>query len=1080
MLSRPKEIKMNRLRLRSVDFCVRLAVAALIFVCGGAAAFAQQYSQDLFSDMKWRVIGPFRGGRTVAVSGVPSQPSVFYMAPNNGGVWKTTDFGLTWKPIFDGQPTGSIGALAVAPSDPNVIYVGSGEGLQRPDLSTGDGIYKSTDAGATWQHLGLREGRQIGALVVDPRDANRLFVAVLGHPYGPNEERGVYRSTDGGQTFERVLYKDEDTGAIALAMDSLNPQVIYADLWAARQAPWEYGNEYQGPGSGLYKSTDGGNTWKQLGGGLPTRAEQLGRIGIAIAPSDSGRLYAWVNSSSKTGGIYRSDDAGENWERLNSETRVWERGDDFSGVTVDPMNKDVVYIANTSTYRSTDGGKSFTAIKGAPGGDDYHTIWINPANPQIILLGLDQGATISVNGGQTWSSWYNQPTAQLYHVAADNRYPYWVYGGQQESGSAGVATRGNWGQITMRDWHTVGLDEYGYAAPDPLHPGVIFGSKGTRFDEKTGQTQDVSPFVVRTEKYRFDRTAPIIFSPVDPHILYFGAQVLFKTLNGGQSWEVISPDLSRKDAGVPATLGIYSPDVKGVHRGVIYSIAPSPKDVNLIWVGTSDGLVHVTSDAGKTWADVTPKDLTPWSKISQMDASHFDAAEAFASVSRLRLDDLHPYIFRTRDSGKSWQKIVKGLPDDAPVDVVREDPARKGLLFAGTELAVYVSFDDGDNWQSLQLNLPHTSMRDLIIHGDDIVVATHGRSFWVLDDITPLRQLTDEVAKANSHLFRPQTAIRVRRSTSTDTPLPPEEPAGQNPPDGAIIDYFLTPAAAGPVTLQILDAAGKVVRQFASTDKPDAMDQIAKEIPVPIYWVRETKILSAKPGMHRFVWDFHAPSPDSVNHEYPISANFHDTPQYPQGATVPPGAYTVKLTAGGKSFTQPLVVKMDPRVTTLPAGIAQQYALASRITKAMGQSFRALEEVKKLQEQLKKIQQGTGDAAPPKPIADAIAALEKKAAPLLGGSREEQFAAFLGGRAVPSLSSFNGQLAQLLGVVDGADAAPTTQAVTVTGEVQQALDKMLARWSELKSQDVAALSKQLTAAHLPAITLDAAAPAEKP
>ncbi len=518
---------------------------------------AQQFDPKLYQELRWRLIGPFRGGRSVAISGIQSQPNVFFMAANNGGVWRTTDYGRTWNPIFDDQPTGSIGALAIAASNPDVIYVGSGEGLRRPDLSTGDGIYKSLDGGRTWKHLGLRDGQQIGAIIVDPHDPNRVFAGVLGHPYGPNAERGVFRSLDGGLTWEKVLYKDENTGAIDLEVDPANPQTIYADMWASRRPPWTAGNSYSGPGSGLYKSTDGGSTWRQLTKGLPTWNDHLGRIGFGIAPSDSNRIYALVDSP-KLGGLYRSDDAGESWERINSEDRLWGRGDDFACVRVDPKDKDKLYIANISTYRSTDGGRNFTAIKGAPGGDDYHTIWINPQNPQIIALAVDQGVVISVNGGETWSSWYNQPTAQFYHVTTDNQFPYWVYGGQQESGSIGIASRSDFGEITFRDWYPVGVEEYGYVAPDPLDPNIIYGGKATRFNRLTGQTQDVSPVVLRTGKYRFNRTAPLIFSPVDPHILYLGSNVLFKTTDGGISWEIISPDLTREDPGVPSNLGVLA------------------------------------------------------------------------------------------------------------------------------------------------------------------------------------------------------------------------------------------------------------------------------------------------------------------------------------------------------------------------------------------------------------------------------------------------------------------------------------------------------------------------------------------
>ncbi|HEX7425037.1 MAG TPA: hypothetical protein VF311_14290, partial [Terriglobales bacterium] len=673
-----------------------ILLASLCVLLFPFALSAQQYDAAMYQELHWRMIGPFRGGRTVAISGVPGQPNVFYMAPNNGGVWKTTDFGRTWNPIFDGQPSGSIGALAVAPSSPSTIYVGSGEGLRRPDLSVGDGIYKSTDAGRTWQHLGLRDAEQIGSILVDPKDANRVFVGALGHPYGPNAERGVYRSLDGGKTWQKVLYKDDNTGAIDLVFDPRNSQVIFADMWASRRPPWTTGGGYDGSGSGLYKSTDGGNNWRQITKGLPTEADKLGRIGLAVSRSDPDRMYAWVDAQ-KNGGIYRSDDAGESWQLVNTEDRVWGRGSDFACVRVDPRNKDVIYVANTSTYRSTDAGKNFTAIKGAPGGDDYHTIWINPEFPDIIAIAVDQGATISVNGGQTWSSWYNQPTAQFYHVITDNEFPYWVYGGQQESGSIGTASRSDFGEITFRDWTTVGVEEYGYVAPDPLHPNLIYGGKVTVFDRNTGQTRDVSPVVLRTGQYRCNRTAPLIFSAADPHVLYLGSNVLFATRDGGNSWQIVSPDLTREDPGFPATLGpfVEADPAKGKHRGVIYSIAPSPKDANLIWAGTDDGLIHVTYDGGKNWQNVTPPELTPWSKLAQMDASHFDTAAAYAAVNRFRLDDLRPYIYRTHDGGKSWQKIVSGLPDNEPVNTVREDPERKGLLFAGTERTVYVSWDDG-------------------------------------------------------------------------------------------------------------------------------------------------------------------------------------------------------------------------------------------------------------------------------------------------------------------------------------------------------------------------------------------------
>jgi len=1021
---------------------------------------AAQFDPHLFQEMHWRSIGPFRAGRTVAISGIPSQPNVFYMAPNNGGVWKSTDFGDTWNPMFDDQPTGSIGALAVAPSDPNIIYVGSGEGLRRPDLSTGDGIYRSTDGGQTWQHLGLRDGQQIGAILIDPHDPNRVFVAVLGHPYGPNEERGVFRSLDGGESWERVLYKDDNTGAIDLAFDPRDPQTIYADMFTSRRPPWTTGNSYSGPGSGLYKSTDGGTIWRQLAKGLPTWADHLGRIGIGVAPSNGNRIYTLVDSP-KLGGLYRSDDAGESWERINSDDRLWGRGDDFACVRVDPKNEDTLYIANISTYRSIDGGKSFTAIKGAPGGDDYHTVWINPENPQIIALAVDQGATISVNGGKTWSSWYNQPTAQFYHVITDNQFPYWVFGGQQESGSIGTASRSDFGEITFRDWYPVGVEEYGYVAPDPLDPNMIYGGKVTRFNRITGQTQDVSPVVLRTGKYRFNRTAPLIFSPADPHILYLGSNVLFETGDGGNNWQIISPDLTREDPGVPASLGVFveSDPAKGKHRGVIYSLAPSPNDVNLIWAGTDDGLVWVTRDGGKNWQNITPPELTPWSKLAQMDASHFDKVTAYAAVNRFRLDDLHPYIYRTHDGGKTWQEIIAGLPDNEPVNTVREDPERKGLLFAGTERSVYVSFDDGDHWQSLRLNLPATSIRDLVIHNDDIVIGTHGRSFWILDDITPLRQLSSEIAASPAHLFAPQLTYRVRRDNNPDTPLPPEVPAGQNPPDGAILDYFLSAPSSSPIALEIFDEAGKPVRRFSSDEKPEPVDP--DKLNIPTYWIRPSRILSTAPGMHRFVWDTHYPPPDVLEHEYPISAIYHDTPRYPLGPAVLPGRYTAKLTVEGRSYSQPLTIKMDPRVKASLNDLRRQFDLETKIVDAMHRDHQAIEGVRALREQLGKIQDSKQTISGSATLADELAGLEGKS-PGFG-------ARFLGTPEGRSLTALNLALAQLLATADNADAVPTTQTESMFAEVQSALDQQLQRWEEIKKKEVAALNVKLENAKLPSL-----------
>ncbi len=870
-----------------------MKVCASLLLCTLAGlVIAQPVPSERYDCLKWRCIGPFRGGRTVGLEGVWSQPNVLYMGVNNGGVWRTTDYGRTWNPIFDDQPTGSIGCLAIAQSNPNVLYVGSGEGLQRPDLSVGDGVYKTTDAGKTWVNTGLKDGLQISGMAVDPKNPNRVFAAVLGHPYGPNRERGLYRTLDGGKTWTLVLGKDANTGAVAVAIDPKQPQTVYASLWSARQAPWENG-DWQGKTSGLFKSTDGGSHWRALTQGLPTPAQGRGRIGFSICGANPRRVYATVNAD-VNGGLYRSDDAGDHWIKTNDEARVVGRGDDFAEVRTDPKNPNVVYEANTSMYRSTDAGVTFTCFKGAPGGDDYHTIWIHPNNPDEIAIASDQGATISVNHGETWSSWYNQPTAQFYHVSTDNQFPYWVYGGQQESGSAGVASRGRDGQITFRDWNPVGAEEYAYVAPDPLNPDLIYSSKGSRFHRSTGQVDDVHPHL---PGLRFIRTMPMLFSPADPHVLFLAANKLLRTIDGGNHWTAISPDLSRPTWNVPAAFATVSDEGKSMkQRGVIYAVAPSPKDVNLIWAGTDDGLVWLTQDGGQHWKDVTPPGVTSWSKVSQIDAGHFDLGTAYVSVNRLRCDDIKPYIYVSHDFGHSWKLSVSGIPENAPVNTVREDPKNPGLLFCGTERQVLFSADGGENWSPLRLNMPATSIRDLVVKDDDLVVGTHGRSLWILDSMTALRQL-------GAVLYAPTTAYLVEWNRNMDTPLPPEEPAGKNPPDGVPLDFFLAENARR-VSLEIVDAKGIVVRSFRSDQPEKAIDP--KTITVDPRWARNPEPLSIQKGSHRFVWDLRFASKDQG---LGMAAIWHNTP-ISRGPFVPAGDYRVRLTVDGKVFEQPLVIRL--------------------------------------------------------------------------------------------------------------------------------------------------------------------------
>lgn len=1038
-----------------------------------ALGIQQAPAGEFDSILRWRNVGPYRGGRTRAICGVPSQPNVFYMAPVNGGVFKSIDYGRTWQPIFDDQPTASIGAIAVAPSDPNIVYVGSGEGLHRPDLSVGDGVYKSTDAGKTWTHLGLRNGQQVSQLAVDPKNPDRIFVAVAGHPYGPNEERGIYRSIDGGKTFEKVLYRDENVGASDVQIDPSNPGIVYAALWESREGPWENG-VFNGDGGGIFKSVDGGKTWRQLSKGLP---DNIVQANLAIAPSLPKTLFAAVRTKTISK-LYRSDDGGETWHGTTDDPRpgLGIGGGDLPVVRFDPKNPQIVYSASIVCWKSTDGGKTWHGWRGAPGGDDYQNVWINPNNPDIILLGSDQGAIVTVNGGKSWSSWYNQSTAQLYHVSADNSFPYRLYSGQQESGSVGIKSRGDEGRITFRDWRPVAAEEYGYVVADPIDPDIIIGGKLTRFDRRTGQAQNILPVPVPTEDFRMLRTEPVVFSPLDPHLLFFAGNTLWQTRDRGDHWEKISPDLSRPNYDLPASIGKYKEDAaKQAHRrGVIYTVAPSPLDPNRIWCGTDDGLIHLTTDGGKSWSNVTPPNVSAWQKISLIESGHFDSNTAYAAVNTLRMDDLRPHIFATHDSGKTWTEIVNGILPGQIVNAVREDPERKGLLFAGTEKGVYVSFDDGVNWESLRLNLPATSVRDLIVKNDDVVVGTHGRGFWILDNITPLRQLKavagvgDAGARANwstaaigvrgyseTLLFKPQTALRIRANLDTDTPLPPDEPAGENPPDGAMIDYFVSKDASGPITIEINDGKGQLVRKYSSADK--RAEANPKRLRIPSYWIRPPQSVSTKAGMHRFLWDMHYAPITGVEPEFPISATYRNTAPQATSPWVMPGNYTVTLTVDGKTFTQSLTVAMDPRVKASAADLQEQFDLSWRLYQLRLKLAPISQKFEEIAEQLTKLKARAAERP------DLTQELEAFVQTLMKFGPPHPRPG-----APPSLFVLD-SATQLFNEIEVADAAPTAATKAAVADLETKAGPMMDAWQKLLESDLPALNQQLKQAGFPEI-----------
>jgi len=1002
-----------------------LAIASVVTDTSG-----QSVPPDRYQALRWRMIGPFRAGRTVGVAGIPDQPNVFFVGVNNGGVWKTDDFGRTWNPVFDGQPTGSVGDLAVAASDPNVIYVGTGEGLHRPDLAVGDGMFKSVDGGKKWSFVGLEDAQQIASIAVHPENPDIVYAGVLGHPYGPNEMRGVYKTVDGGTTWERQLFLDENTGAFQVMLDPSDSEIIYADMWSHREGPWENA-AWSGAGSGLFKSVDGGRNWKRLTEGLPTAEDGLGRIGFDISASDPSILFSVVTAR-EGAGVYRSNDAGEHWTLVSQDRRTYGRGNDFGEIRIHPNDPDLLYVGNVASYRSSDGGKTWTSLKGAPGGDDYHRIWINPKHPEIMLFAADQGATITVNGGRTWSSWYNQPTSQLYHVSTDNAYPYNVYGGQQESGAIMISSRGDGGQITFREFRGVGAEEYAYVAPDPQDPDIVYGGRVVKFNKKTGQSQSVAPEALRSGKYRIIRTMPLLFSPANPGALYFATNVLFRTTTGGQSWKIISPDLSNPRPGVPHSIGSFrTPEMNNMaRRGVIYALGLSGLDEAVIWAGTDDGLVHRTSDSGETWTDITPPTLRAWDKISQIDAGHFDVLTAFVAINAIRRDDMRPHIQRTLDGGKTWTEIVTGLPENGPVNVVREDPIQPGLLYAGTERSVYFSIDNGDHWQALTLNLPASSMRDLVVHDDDIVVGTHGRSIWILDNVSPLRQIAAALDAERAVLFAPQRATRVRDNMFSDTPLPPEEPGGENPPDGAIIDYYL-PVPARKLTIDIVDGRGELVRRIDGNQRVVAPDTTL--LAHPTYWIRPAQEPGLEAGHQRYVWDLRYAPPPEAERSYPIAAVVHRTPAEPRGPWVLPGDYTIRMTVDGSVSTQPLTIDMDPRVEAGGDVIEDQFETAMRCYVGYHRALIGRKQIAVLiaeknwtadDARIRRAQAISGSGKPRNP--DIAYSAIYEAAP----GRE-------------TLAGLQSKFLYLMNVVDSADTAPTDQARAAIEKLEGELKRLL-------------------------------------
>jgi photosystem II stability/assembly factor-like uncharacterized protein len=1055
---------------------LKLVLATVLIAIPAAS---QTVPSGLFSDLQYRLIGPFRGGRAVAVSGVPGSGTTFYFGAVDGGVWKTTNAGTTWKPVFDArpedsQPVASIGALAVAPSNPKVLYAGTGESDIRSDLASGTGVYRSTDGGESWHAAGLEKTRQIAKIVIDPTDPDTVYVGALGHAYGPNPERGVYKSTDGGATWRQALYKGPELGVADLAIAAANPKVLFASLWNAHRPPWSTYAPIVGDGSGLFRSEDGGETWTAMTGhGLPEG--KWGRSGVAVSP-DGRRVYALIEAARS--GLYVSHNGGEDWSLANADPRLTSRAWYFSRITVDPSDPETIYMPNIALMGSNDGGKTVHVVRGAPGGDDYHELWVDPANGNRLVLGTDQGTSISLDKGLTWSTWYNQPTAQLYHVTTDDRFPYTVYGAQQDSGGAAVVSRTDHGQITPRDWFPASGSESGQMAIDPRDNDILYVSGGygtvSRWDKRTSLAQDITPWPVpvfgteiNQRKYRDPWTPPLVFSPVDKVSLYLGTQYVLKTTDGGLHWSQISPDLTGGKAVVTtsavAAAGNPSAGNSIGHAaaptpetaialgyGTLASVAPSYIEANVVWAGSDTGILSLTRDGGATWANVTPPGMTQWSRVSGIEPGHFDAATAYAAVERHRADDQAPYIYKTHDYGKTWQAITTGLAAPAFVNAVREDPKQRGLLYAGTEFGMYVSFNDGGNWQPLQLNLPVSSVRDLTIHGDDLIVATHGRSFWVLDDITPLRQASAHVAAHSSFLYEPQVTTRVDNDGFAGTPLPPEEPTAENPPAGAILDYYL-PGEVKSLELSIYTADHKLVRHFSSAvpAKAEHMD-----LPIADRWFPVSQRLETAPGHHRFIWNLAWGTSGVEESDEPDDGEGG----IPRGPKVAPGRYTVEFFADGNTMPmeQPLTVVMDPRAAASAAQLQQNFDTTYGIFTASLEARRALAEMESVATQVKRSAAGV----------DALAAQSRT---LLAAI--ESITAGSGQNT--GLEQANTELTSALNVAESSDRAIPAQALEIFAEASAASSARVKEWAALKQGPLAKYNRQLKSGKLPPIAISA-------